>query len=299
MEMFSIAGPGGFVPNANFFQGNVVGKATAGQAAAGNTGNVNVCVEDRFSITGTNGATPVICGMNNGQHMIVDTDGQTCVKAMFSFGSATTQRQYNIHVVQYTTSGEGGPPGCLQYFNNPLGEGTVTTFNYQGHADLVSSIHLANQHYKVCVRPIANACQICCVETMPGAAAAIGSFGVSSASGNGNDDSVVGIANCVADYITIKGGNPDAMVGTATDAMASAGMDRYCGRVLNPANAQAAGVAVCSAVRPFELGVHFDMTEVVDAAGGNNMQLANEFSATANDPLGTMGFSLNFAQTAC
>jgi len=300
MQMFSIAGPGGFEPAATYFTNGLpagAGDAVAGLLAAANTHSINVCTQDRFSISGTNGATPVICGLNNGQHMIVDTDGQSCVQASFSFGSATTSRQYNIHVIQHTRGEKGGPPGCLQYFDSPLGEGTVTTFNYQGHADTFSSIHLANQHYKICVRPIAGACQICWSETMAGAAGAISSFSVSLSAANAQHQSVVGAA-CIADYITILGGNTDANTGAANDA--NNGQDRFCGRLLNPATGQNAGAAVCSAMRPFELGVHFDETEVVDATGTRVKEGDNELSAGAlAEPIGTMGFSLNFVQTRC
>ena len=52
------------------------------------------------------------------------------------------------------------------------------------------------------------------------------------------------------------------------------------------------------AIRPFRLGVNFDKTEAIGAAG-NNMAEVNELSAMANEPLGTWGFELAFTQMAC
>merc|ERR1739846_287586 len=52
------------------------------------------CTTDMFTATGA----PVICGLNTGQHMILDTDGSKCVNLAFSYGKGTATRQYNIHV---------------------------------------------------------------------------------------------------------------------------------------------------------------------------------------------------------
>jgi len=55
---------------------------------------------------------------------------------------------------------------------------------------------------------------------------------------------------------------------------------------------------LCSAAKPFRLGVNFDATEITGVAG-NNMENVNELSAAANEPLGTWGFELAFIQSAC
>merc|ERR1712008_48641 len=75
-----------------------------------------------FQATGSGGSSPVICGSNDGQHMIVNTDGTACVTAAFSFGSDTTTRNYKIHAIQYDSLNEmGGPAGCLQFFTGATG----------------------------------------------------------------------------------------------------------------------------------------------------------------------------------
>merc|ERR1719325_214303 len=89
--------------------------------------------------------------------MIVDTDGESCVTALFSWGQATQSRSYTIHVIQYESTNEmGGPPGCLQFFTGATG--LVQTFNWQTAA---TSVHLASQSYDVCVRKMIGACVIC------------------------------------------------------------------------------------------------------------------------------------------
>jgi hypothetical protein len=65
-----------------------------------------------------------------GQHLIVDSDGSTCVTAAFSYGLSSTQsRAYTIKVTQFESTNEmGGPTGCLQFFTGDTG--TVSSFNY-------------------------------------------------------------------------------------------------------------------------------------------------------------------------
>ena len=63
--------------------------------------------------------------------MIVDTDGETCVRASYSFGADTITRQYEVRVLQYgIRNGMGGPPGCLQFHIGTTA--AVTTFNWNG-----------------------------------------------------------------------------------------------------------------------------------------------------------------------
>merc|ERR1712038_1936911 len=59
------------------------------------------CLTDTFSISGPNGGTPVICGTNDGQHMIVDTDGSSCVTVNFGIGGGSDSRNWDIMTTQY------------------------------------------------------------------------------------------------------------------------------------------------------------------------------------------------------
>jgi len=286
LTAFTIAGPG--VPNP--FDG------VAAVSSQG-TGNIGACLVDSFVV----GNSPVICGVNAGQHMIVDTDGTECVTALFSYGLDAVSRAYTIHVTQYDRTNEmGGPKGCLQFYTGL--EGTVSTFNWQTPT---TSTHLANQNYDVCVRKQIDRCVICwepstlgdfgTVAVPPAAAAtgvmAVGSFGISSSpAAAAMSSSIVapGIAGCAAstggvagvtgsnDFITIQGGVApgalDANVvagGAANDeliAIASIGNSHFCGRYLNAVNAMDFDQKICSRVAPFKLGVTFDGFEQTGTA---------------------------------
>merc|ERR1739838_689025 len=89
LTMFNIADP--FDPDTT---GAVAGTTTT-------DGALGQCTMDTFQVTGSGGSSPVICGSNDGQHLIVDTDGAACVTAAFSFGMDTATRNYRIHAIQY------------------------------------------------------------------------------------------------------------------------------------------------------------------------------------------------------
>ena len=62
--------------------------------------------------------------------MIVDTNGEQCVSAIFVFGGDTINREYEIEVLQYDRLNEmGGPPGCLQFYTRTTA--AVLAFNWQ------------------------------------------------------------------------------------------------------------------------------------------------------------------------
>jgi hypothetical protein len=330
---------------------------TAIDGTAGN-GNPNVvnnqdfaigqCNTDSFSV----GNSPVICGVNDGQHMVVDTDGTDCVTALFTFGGGTVMRGYTIHVLQFDITNEmGGPPGCLQFFTGEMG--TVSTFNWQAPA---TSTHLANQNYDVCVRKLIDRCAICWSTVTTGNGengqaagngvpqqGTLGSFGINNGevSADGQGKSGAGVANCASrtakqlssapakgdsdDFIIIPLGIAPGAANANLDQLnantvptATLGESLFCGRYLN---ADAAGKnfdgTVCSRVTPFTLGVRFDNREAtgstallngvaaadaVAAAGGEQtkQEASSQTAAGApTEPLGTIGFSLGFAQIAC
>merc|ERR1719225_2555777 len=162
LMMFMIAGP--TEPTA--LDGTAAGTADASRA-------LGQCTGDTFQA----GNSPVICGANDGQHMIVDSDGSSCVTALFTFGGGTVNRRYTIHVTQYESTNEmGGPPGCLQFFTGATG--LVQTFNWQ---TTTTSVHLASQSYDVCVRKMIGACVICWAPEITGVTAiTTGSFGINN-----------------------------------------------------------------------------------------------------------------------
>lgn len=296
LTTFAIAGPVGIVGNeaALFAAGPLIGKTIAGGATLGPS--VGQCNTDTFSISGTLGPYPTICGMNSGQHMIVDTDGTTCVTASFSFGLETSSRSYTIHALQYAEGHTmAGDPGCLQYYTGD--EGTVSTFNWQGRADLITSVHLANQDYNVCIRNNIGSCRICWAETSTGGPAGTpGSFALSNLAADGAAKAEVD-GTCLTDYVEIPQGLALATAAAAIDA--NDGVDKFCGVLLAPAQG-AASLTVCSAARPFKMRVVTDGTELVDADANYALGLSNEFSAgAAGDAIGSWGFDLHFAQVGC
>merc|ERR1719422_811387 len=203
---------------------------------------VGQCTGDTFQA----GNSPVICGANDGQHMIVDSDGSSCVTALFTFGAGTVNRRYTIHVIQYDSTNEmGGPPGCLQFFTGATG--LVQTFNWQ---TATTSVHLASQSYDVCVRKMIGMCVICWAPETTGVFdTTTGSFGVN----NGGSSTVTaaksatgtGATGCPGptdsnDFIIIPSGKeptannanivPTGDLNTATVAAGAIGEDIFCGR---------------------------------------------------------------------
>merc|ERR1719220_936560 len=305
LTMFNIAGP--FNPDTTGSNAAALLTIELENAAIGQ------CNMDTFQVSGTGGASPVICGNNDGQHMIVDTDGAACVTAAFSFGLDTATRNYRIHAIQYDRLNEmGGPAGCLQFFTGAMG--TVSTFNW---ATATTSTHLANQDYTVCVRRLADRCTICWSPIISGRNAPVapataplaqrGSFGLSNGAIAAGIIAMGGAsASCVADtttaammdsgdYIIIPNGQAAAGE-TAGAAVIVTGANKFCGRYLS-ADAGILDATVCSQVTPFTLSVFTDGFEAISADTGVGEAAKNEASSSiADTPTGTMGFSLGFNQ---
>merc|ERR1719230_757717 len=303
LMMFMIAPP--YAPT---LDGNAGGAQDAQRA-------VGQCTGDTFQA----GNSPVICGANDGQHMIVDSDGSSCVTALFTFGAGTVNRRYTIHVIQYESTNEmGGPPGCLQFFTGATG--MVQTFNWQ---TATTSVHLASQSYDVCVRKMIGMCVICwSPETTGTKGTTTGSFGVNNGeksmdtmpmSATGADCPRAIAVEDSNDFIIIPSGKepganneevlPGGELNTNTIVEDAIGEDIFCGRYLSvDANGATADGSVCSRVTPFKLGVRFDDQEAAAAAVGDEQEHETEASGTAaavTNPLGTSGFSLGFRQFAC
>lgn len=288
--------------------------------AVGAVPEITNCLMDRFTVTGTSGPYPIICGVNNGQHMIVETDGTRCVTAVFSFGMAAATRGYDIHVIQYDRLNTmGGPPKCLQFFTAPdTRTGTVSTFNWQGNA--AASTHLSLQRYDICVRPERGFCVLCWSPTgVAGSTAAgtVGTFGVSNGpSAAGAPMSGAGPAACPTipagataptdsnDFVIIPNGVDGSVANIATinmllvPAAIFTAPSVFCGRYLNGDTDSTADGTICTRSSNFRLGVRFDNIEAVAAAGGA-MENIDEASGTLTTPLGTQGFELAFTQLPC
>lgn len=282
LTTFSIASPvEGIIGNTN----------TAG-------GAIGDCTMDQFSVTNPDGAgSPIICGFNTGQHMIVDASDQ-CHEAAFNFGaSAMTARTWDIKVTQFTCTEEmGGPEGCLQYFTSV--SGTFSSFNFPTSSSAVSSTatHLSNQEYKICIRRNAEYCAICYVPNFANAITAViatsqAGFGLSSAAINSD----VG-TQCSEDYLTIpgafdlKGGETLATVAPAPT------QERICGRTLSAITDQSPAMIYDTAIAAMMASVCTRNTPfVVSFKSDDNEIMMEEMAA----PAGIIGFSLNYQQIKC
>ncbi|XP_059089365.1 uncharacterized protein LOC131885355 [Tigriopus californicus] len=283
---FSIAGPA---------LGTVVGAA----AATNNGGAIGDCTTDSFSITSPgNMGSPVICGTNTDQHMIVDASDQ-CHRASFDFGGTGTTRQFDIKVTQYACGDEnGGPDGCLQYFKGNTG--TFSSFNFPTTATSVtdSVTHLSNQCYTMCFRQEPGKCAICFQPVIAGTGMTgdQGSFGLSLTS----DATIAGTQDggCSEDYLQIGGAEMDDgsfVVGS----ISAISHNRICGRFFSFSIAAGAvgGIvntqSICTQQRPFRVIFKTDADEVTGAIAGANENEQEAF------PGGIIGFHLNYALQDC
>lgn len=248
--------------------------------------SIGDCVDDQFSITSSSGGTPIICGTNTGQHMVVDSDGIECHDVNIGIGANTFARSWDITALQFRCGDEmGGPPGCLQYFSTATG--TIRSFNFPeqaaGTAVAANVVHLSNQHYSSCVRRPSGTSSICFIPcTFVDPAGGQSSFGVSISPVAGASQSGVE-ANCATDWIEIRGGADQA------NPQVISANTRFCGRELNGASGTAwaaANASLCTNIVPFQVRVEFDDDEVV--AGGGDCTTAEP----ACNPGGIIGFSL-------
>lgn len=279
----------------------VTGTAAAAVTNTQTGGAIGDCVSDTFTLTSPgNRGSPVICGINTGQHLYVDAS-EECAKASFGFGTATTTRQYDIKVTQYDCNTEmGGPPDCLQYHTGNTGKIASFNFDMSATATTATFTHLSNQCYDICFRRNSGNCAICFIPsiTITGANAAITqtTFGLSVSPSTTIAQSAVD-TSCTGDYLIIPNGNTPA---NAKMTLPPDGPDRFCGRVLAPATDQAVAntASVCTGRRPFRVTFKTDETEA-EAQTGTPAEPNPQIHEEEGFPSGILGFSLNFAQVAC
>jgi len=263
------------------------------------------CLTDTFSITGPMGGTPIICGTNQGQHMIVDTDGSSCLTVNFGIGAGTTDtRQWDIMTTQYRCGDEnGGPPGCLQW--HTADTGSFRSFNFPNlarGADVVDEVsHLSNQEYSICIRKPTNSQYICYIPCtyVAGGADAQQSFGISTApAATANSGVGATKSQCSEDYIEIIGGTTEAIAMIAT-TVKNTHNNVWCGRNFATADNTdfatgtiIAEFSVCSRSVPFRVRVNFNENEHIKS--DNSMEA--DVDATDGEfntrPGGIIGFSL-------
>ncbi|XP_064535248.1 uncharacterized protein LOC135426172 [Drosophila montana] len=142
-----------------------------------------VCDGDVFNITGGPTGPFTLCGQNSGQHLYYDVGVRALPRQTTLYGSlrppaATNMSTFNgyngveqlieisinlstrflpirlweIRVAQIPFS-QRAPAGCLQYHTGV--EGIMQTFNFADNGR-----HLANQHYRICMRQESDMCSI-------------------------------------------------------------------------------------------------------------------------------------------
>nr|XP_040564348.1 uncharacterized protein LOC121114441 [Lepeophtheirus salmonis] len=269
---------------ADFRIGAPVSVATVDAGAVGD------CVTDQFSVTSRNMGSPIICGMNSGQHMIVDAD-DNCNVVSFAIGAAAVPlRSWNIKVTQYNCDDNlspGGPPGCLQYFTENTG--VFKNYNFPESATDAQTIgiptHLSNQMYTSCFRRDVGKCSICFTPQLVGMD--VESFGLSISSDKKAAKSGLG-TQCTTDYLTIFGGISQKQLNPNSLTLAQ----RYCGRKLNTKINSGIQSTICTFSVPFRVAFKSD----ADEEGVGNQPNTNEFKV---QPSGATGFSLTYFQRDC
>jgi len=280
---------------------------------------VGTCTTDTFQIVSPSGrSSPVICGANTNQHMFIDAAGTDCLRVHVGIGLTTsTTRGVDATVTQYRCGDEqGGPPGCLQYYESTSGK--IRSFNFPdqtpGATVSYKTTHLVNQHYKACIRR-GNAkeviCYIACTHivgatgtTAGGAATGQPSFGLSVSPATAGQSGVE--TACSTDYLFIPHVKE---VDTAESKFTTAISDqdeepddsdpsRFCGRYLqtNAGAFATVGTSMCTWQTPFEVGVDFDSHEVCTANTSAATCESQQTASNVGGGGGILGFSLCYIQ---
>jgi len=245
-----------------------------------------LCSSDSFQgfQAQTGADTPLICGLNTGQHIYLDAASSTSNEARIRFTlGGTFAAQWNILVTMIECSSQRLPPtGCLQYFTGTTG--TVSSFNLRDGCSGHPCTHLLSQQYTSCIRQESGYCSIGWREpadTNNHLHLTGGSTRETSGTGGFCDQTV----SNRGDYVIIPEGVNSGIDGTqgcllqdANGPVASNFVSRYCGGALNCIFNQPQ-VEIISTVVPFSLGVVFNNEE--------------------GDGLLNRGFQLNYRQIVC
>eukprot|EP00096_Caligus_rogercresseyi_P008027 TRINITY_DN2628_c0_g1_i1.p1 TRINITY_DN2628_c0_g1~~TRINITY_DN2628_c0_g1_i1.p1 ORF type:complete len:392 (+),score=23.80 TRINITY_DN2628_c0_g1_i1:15-1190(+) len=248
-----------------------------------NPNSYGSCNTDSFVVSGATRSSPLICGFNTGQHMIVDAqDG--CNMALFNLGSVTggITRTWSINVTQYVCGDEyAGSPGCLQYITDT--SGIVSSFNYNPAG---VPVHLVNQDYNVCFRRASGNCRICYSSLTDGATETFG-VGLSPDKTTANSGTN---SDCTTDYLEIPSGVQ--LTDTTITTLPGFSAFRNCGRFLNAKRNIPSPGTVCSFAVPFRFRFVTDGTEALAGTGPDTKE-------TKINPSGVIGYRLFYQQMAC
>jgi len=151
------------------------------------------CLTDTFYMTSASPSSgpPSLCGTATGEHMYIEADVDRCNYLSFQLADAAAAsaisatrgltalatRTWDMTISQIEcTSNTLPPPGCTKYYwNTNAGRAVLKSSNYQV---TTTSIHLAQQHDRYCIRRERGMCVGCF-------AAANTEFAVSGRKGSG------------------------------------------------------------------------------------------------------------------
>merc|ERR1711894_587337 len=204
------------------------------------------CLTDTFYATSASPSTgpPQICGTATGEHMYIEADVNNCNYLSFVLADAAAAsavaatrglttlatRTWDITVTQIECTSKTLPPvGCTKYFwNTNAGRAVLKSYNYQA---TTTSIHLAMQHDRYCIRRERGMCVGCfaCADT---------EFAVSGRKGNANpitaSNYAVGGGCCgyrsqsgVSAVNTAANDNLEGMATAGNGQSADAGLSQY------------------------------------------------------------------------
>jgi len=171
--------------------------------ATGTAGSCSSTIGDSLTVAGQSGSDPpVICGINTGYHMYVDTGTASADTVKLTFGlTATTgaSRYWNVKVSQIEcTAAYRCDSGCTQCFTGPTGN--IKSFGF-GTAQMLQS-----QQYSACVRQEYGYCSIAYSQSTTTSPDAFEMDCTPCIAGEGASTADV----CTTAYIKIPGGSFDA-----------------------------------------------------------------------------------------
>ncbi|PNF20685.1 hypothetical protein B7P43_G03027, partial [Cryptotermes secundus] len=171
------------------------------------------CIDDQFIVTGqnTNSITPIICGINTGQHIYMDVD---TVTGPLQLNMLTMRnnlpRSFKIKITQIKKGSPlEAPRNCFQYYRGV--QGSIESFNYQAMKGSNLPIipgYMNNLNYAICIHKEPGYCSVTYTSTAPDGTAY--PFQLTNVDQDGHPLIPPGqagaeIFNCPDDYIVING----------------------------------------------------------------------------------------------
>ncbi|CAB4067960.1 unnamed protein product [Lepeophtheirus salmonis] len=225
-----------------------------------------------ISLTKRGASPPVICGMNSGEHMYVDSSEQ-CNELAFNLQGANARQMWNIKITQFSCDFDNlAPEGCTQYFFGS-NTGIVKTYNFDGGQ------HLDNQNQRICVRRERGNCRICWTATADTDFELTGDLTKSIADGKCCGDGPANGGVSGTDCVIIPGASKEVDMKDLVK-VAALGL---CGGKFGSKDNQKAHKTICSMILPFNIRFLSDTFETSGVEKGKQPN----------------GFKLSYKMRAC